>query len=144
MEKNMDGEKDNEASKQPDEVGYKRRPLKSRFKKGNGRGRPRGRQNVAKLASKLFGETTPIRIGETTLTLPYMEALVHVTKMKAMQGDAKAQRNLTYMMEQLGFYDEKSEPERHGVLVVSKGRPTEEEWLYMANRPKGGWPDVRI
>jgi hypothetical protein len=71
-----------------------------------------------------------------------MEALVHVTKMKAVQGNAKAQRNLTYMMEQLGFHDEKSEPERHGVLVVSKGRPTDEEWFYLANRPKEGWPDV--
>jgi hypothetical protein len=145
MERNTDDSDDSEGSRQTEEVGYKRPPAKNRFKKGrsgNGRGRPRGRQNVAKVASRLFDETIPIRIGDTKLRLPYMEALVQVTKVKAMQGDAKAQRNLTYMMEQLGLYDEKSEPERQGVLVVSKGRPTQEEWYYMANRPEGGYPDL--
>jgi Family of unknown function (DUF5681) len=115
-------------------IGYGCPPTATQFKKGycgNKKGRPRGAQTITKIAARLFDSKVPVRIGEKTSMLPYFVALTRSLKAGAMQGDAKAMRAISELMEALGYYEEKPEPELKGVLVLSGVEPPNmEEWLW--------------
>jgi hypothetical protein len=120
-------------------VGYKKPPLHSRFKKGrsgNRRGRPRGRQSLAKVVSKIFDTRISVRIDGETVKLSLLEALVYVHRVRALRGDAKSQRAFALIMDALGYFDEKVEDERpHGVLVLHGPYPqSDDEWLFQVHR----------
>lgn len=119
--------------------GYKKPPLYGRFKKrrsGNKKGRPLGRQNLAKIAAKVFETRILIKIGDEMVKLPLLEALVRVHMTKALRGDAKSQRAFALLMDELGFFDDKiDEEQQHGVLLFRGLRPqNEEEWLFFVHR----------
>ena len=116
-----------------EQVGYKRPPRKFRFPKGhsgNAKGRPRGRPNIGKIASRLFDAKIPIRIGDETIKLSFIDALIRVHQTKALQGNQRSLRAMRIIMDELGYFDEKIEPEKQGVLVVPDTHYTPEEWLY--------------
>src|SRR5215216_1474525 len=104
-----------------EKVGYAKPPRQNRFKKrqsGHRQGRPRGRPNVAKAASKIFSMRVPVKLGEQVVNLPALEALIRVHGAKAMHGDRKSQRAMSVIMEKLGFFDEKGDSENKGVMIL--------------------------
>ena len=112
-------------------VGYGRPPKHTRFKKGqsgNRKGRPRGRQNVSKVASKIFDMRIPVKTEAGVIELPFIEALIQVHKAKALQGDKSSQRALSVIMEQLGYFDESQVENKF--YISSNERFTEEEWVW--------------
>lgn len=114
-------------------IGYGNPPAATRFKKGhtgNRKGRPRGSENITKVAARLFDTKVPVRIGDKVIQLPFLLALTRSLKAGAMQGDSKAMRALSELMEAVGYYDEKPEQELPGMLVISGLHPNEDEWLW--------------
>ena len=118
-------------------VGYGRPPKAHQFKKGRSghrKGRSRGRQNLTKVASRLFDMKIPVRVGNLETKLPFLRALVQSHSANALRGDPKSLRAMSLIMDELGYFDEKPEPEKKGVLVISDLRPNEDEWFWCCQR----------
>lgn len=87
------------------EVGYKRPPRGSQFKKGqpspNPTGRPRGSRNPN--LTKVLLEPVRIKLQGQTRKVPYLEAWLQVVKEKALKGDLKASQILILLAKQLNM-----------------------------------------
>jgi hypothetical protein len=90
--------------------------------------------SISQLVNRLFSTTVPVRLGEKTRKLPYLVALAHALKCGALAGDPKHVRALSELMEALGYYSDKPEPESMGVLVVSSVSPDADEWAWALAR----------
>ena len=122
-----------QSTRMAEQVRYKMPPRKYRFPKGhsgNAKGRPRGTPNIGKIASRLFDARIPIRVGDETIKLSFIEALIRVHQTKALQGNQRSLRAMRIIMDELGYFNEKVEPEKQGVMVLSDTHYTPEEWLY--------------
>ncbi len=74
------------------EVGYKRPPLHSRFKKGqsgNRRGRPKGARNLKTELEAEFREKIVVREGKTRKAVSKQRAMLKGLMAKAVQGDPR-------------------------------------------------------
>lgn len=86
------------------EVGYRRPPRKSRFKKGqsgNPRGRPKGSKNLASIIHATVRERITITENGRRRRISKLEAAAKQTANKAAAGDTKAFRLLSEMLQQL-------------------------------------------
>lgn len=93
------------------EVGYKKPPRHSRFRKGqsgNPNGRPKGTRNLRTLAEKELNQRIVIREGGIERRISKGEALVKAQYNKAIKGDTRA----------AGFV--------HQVLSAAKGIPEQD------------------
>src|SRR5947207_5927526 len=75
------------------EVGYKRPPRHSQFKRGhsgNPTGRPRGAKNISTDLMEELSERISVREGERSLKVSKQRALLKSMLSKAMKGDVRA------------------------------------------------------
>jgi Family of unknown function (DUF5681) len=75
------------------DVGYRKPPKHTRFKKGasgNPRGRPKGARNLAADLTAELGETVTIREDRPSRRISKQRALIKSLTGKAMQGDVRA------------------------------------------------------
>jgi hypothetical protein len=75
------------------EVGYKKPPLHTRFKKGqsgNGKGRPKGARNLRTELEEELQEKIVVREGQTRKEVSKQRAMLKSLTAKAMQGDTRA------------------------------------------------------
>ena len=87
------------------EVGYGRPPRAHRFKKGepsrNPKGRPRGTNRPAPDLVAALWQPITIRMQGKERKVPYPEAMIQVTKDKALKGDQRAAQTLINLMREL-------------------------------------------
>jgi len=92
----MDDE--NNVSQDPDgEVGYRKPPTATRFKRGqsgNPKGRPKGTQNLGSIFAKSLGERVVINENGKRKTITKLEAATKQLANKAASGDPSALRQL--------------------------------------------------
>jgi hypothetical protein len=84
-----------------EKVGYKRPPSKTRFqpgKSGNPRGRPKRKVNMSESFNRELDQK--IVLPETGKVLTKLEAFVHSTLNRVLQGDAKAIPALVRLLNQ--------------------------------------------
>lgn len=95
------------------EVGYRRPPRSTQFKKGgpspNPSGRPRGRR-IPNPANVLLGSMN-VRINGKILKLSVLEAYIHLIKDMAFKGDLKAGQMLIFLCKLLGVLERPEEIE---------------------------------
>jgi hypothetical protein len=92
-------------SKSTDEIGYKRPPVRSRFRpgvSGNPTGRPKGSQNLGTLFHKILREEVSLREGNEVRKVSKAEAVVRAMVLSAMKGDPKNVVTLFRLAEHTG------------------------------------------
>jgi hypothetical protein len=75
------------------EVGYKKPPKHSQFKKGqsgNSKGPPKGSKSAKAIFEKALWKAVQIKMGDTTAKMPKIEAMLTSMIHQAMKGDKKA------------------------------------------------------
>jgi hypothetical protein len=94
-------------------VGYKRPPVKSRFKpgqSGNPSGRAKGSQNFKTLFNKILNEEVSLREGSDVRRVSKAEALMRSLVVGALKGDTRSLGTLFRFAEQAGQFEEPGEP----------------------------------
>jgi hypothetical protein len=94
-------------------VGYKRPPVKSRFKpgqSGNPSGRAKGSQNFKTLFNKILNEEVSLREGSDVRKVSKAEALMRGLVVGALKGDTRSLGTLFRFAEQAGQFEEPGEP----------------------------------
>jgi hypothetical protein len=95
------------------EIGYGRPPHEHQFKKGepsrNSKGRPPGGSKPAPDLAGTLLEPVAIKMKGKERKVPFMEALLQVTKDKALRGDQRAAQTLINLMRELGLVRLKEE-----------------------------------
>ena len=74
-------------------VGYGHPPIHTRFQpgeSGNPKGRSRGSRNLKTTVLEILEERIDIREGDRIRRMPSFEAILRVTRQRALKGDAKA------------------------------------------------------
>ena len=75
------------------EVGYRRPPLHSRFKKGqsgNPNGRPAGRPNLNTVLERAMHQKVPVHQGKKVCKKPMFEAILNTHGVKGANGDVRS------------------------------------------------------
>jgi hypothetical protein len=89
-------------------VGYGKPPIHTQFRKGES-GNPKGRPKVRKRIGTIFADQLRRRITVSengkSYTIDRQEAFIIQTLNKAIKGDARASRDLIYMLKEFGFFD---------------------------------------
>lgn len=83
------------------EVGYKKPPKRTQFKKGqsgNLKGRPKGSRNIATLLEEALFRKVAIRDERGSRKVTFVEALVHRLSVDALKGDPRAAAKIIEMM----------------------------------------------
>ncbi len=94
------------------EVGYKKPPKHTRFKRGqsgNPRGRPKGSRNLKTELAEELQELISVREGGTRRTISKQRAMLKGLTAKAVQGDARAANLLLNLVLRLLSQDEDEE-----------------------------------
>lgn len=83
------------------EVGYRKPPKHTRFKKGqsgNPKGRPKGSKNMRTILNELLNRTMVITEKGRKRTVKFMEAYIHQMAAKALNGSTRDQIQLLKMV----------------------------------------------
>ena len=95
-----------------DEVGYKRPPKQTRFRKGqsgNPRGRPRGTVNLRTDLAEELSELVQVREAGREYSVSKQRAVLKAMVAKAVSGDMRAASSLLSLSERVfGFSDDRS------------------------------------
>ena len=86
-------------------VGYRRPPVRSRFKpgvSGNPSGRRKGSKNIRTIFEKILGEEISLREGSVTKKITKAEAIVRSLVIGAMKGDPRSQRTCSALPSRSG------------------------------------------
>jgi len=87
------------------DVGYKKPPKKTQFKKGqsgNSKGRPKGSRNIATLLEEALFRKVTIKDERGSRKVTFVEALVHKMSVDALKGDPRA---ATKIIELIKYHD---------------------------------------
>jgi hypothetical protein len=115
-------------------VGYRRPPVKSRFRKGqsgNPRGRRKGQRNLAPVLLEVLRQTVTVKKGGKAQRMSKGEALIQILLSKANSGDGRAIKAMLYLTEKIARIET---PELklggHGSyeFMLIPGMATPEEW----------------
>jgi len=96
----------NDESDRPYQVGYKKPPQRTRFKKGhsgNARGRPKGSLNVTTILQEVLLERVPVKENGQHRSLTKIEATIKQMVHKAVSGDARARQQLIDLLQNVGL-----------------------------------------
>jgi hypothetical protein len=107
-------------------VGYKRPPVRSRFKpgqSGNPSGRAKGSQNFKTLFNKILNEEVSLREGSDVRRVSKAEALMRSLVVGALKGDTRSLGTLFRFAEQAGQFEEPGEPITQIRRVIVSWRP---------------------
>jgi hypothetical protein len=116
------------------EVGYRRPPVRTRFKpgvSGNPSGRPKGSPNLQTLFNKILKEQVSLREGAEVRKVSKAEAILRGLVVGAMKGDQRSVMTLFRIAEQTGQFDQPVAPVSR--IVVS--------WLSDKHREADGLAD---
>jgi Family of unknown function (DUF5681) len=106
-------------------TGYKRPPVKTRFragKSGNPFGRRKGQRNLSTVLSEILRQTVTIKQGEKSDRVSKGEALIKVVLNKANNGDRRAIDAVTALAEKIGRVDDtNSETSPRGAVMLVPG-----------------------
>jgi hypothetical protein len=112
------------------EVGYRRPPEGTRFKKGqsgNPKGRPRKVENLATVLHQVLAERVRVREGDAVRTVSKWEAMIQTLSNKAMKGDTRAFNAVSTLAQKAGQLETAEQPRMHPVLIVP-GISSVEDW----------------
>ena len=98
-----------QTNNQPDttegEVGYRRPPVKSRFRKGqsgNPRGRRKGQRNLGPVLAEVLRQTVTVKQEGKSQRMSKGEAVIKILLTKANKGDSRAIKAVLEFSEQIG------------------------------------------
>ena len=120
-----------------DEVGYKKPPRHSRFKKGrsgNPKGRPKGKKNLATHLDRILNERIRIKEGDKVFKITKAEAMLKSLVQKALKGDVKATNLMLMALRQFSEDEPAAAGGAFGVLAVPGMVATEKEWAKLAQQ----------
>jgi Family of unknown function (DUF5681) len=125
------------------EVGYKRPPVKNRFRKGqsgNPRGRWRGQRNLQAVLAEVLNETVVVKQGNKSERMSKGEALIKMLMSMAHQGDRRAINAMINLTEKIGRIDNtesKFGARKYSFMLVPGVATSKEEWQKeIAARPQ--------
>lgn len=114
-----------------DYTGYKRPPVKRRFKpgqSGNPKGRPKGSKNFKTLLSEMLERKITVRVGDKRKRITQAEAILQILFNRAMSADPKALTTIVSVMRSLGIGDPNApEPGTYGTIILPAVM-TPEDW----------------
>jgi hypothetical protein len=90
-------------------VGYGRPPEHSQFKpgqSGNPKGRPPKSKNKKRILKEMLFETVTVTLGQRRTRLTCLEVMTRAAVNKAVQGDARAYRNVQRWIDNCGLEQE--------------------------------------
>ena len=100
------------------DIGYRRPPRHTRFKKGqtgNPNGRPQGRANAKTIVSRAINEKVSIREGDKARDMTKLEGMLQAHLVKAIKGDARSANLVIALIAKLGLLTD-AEPETSTAL----------------------------
>lgn len=92
------------------EIGYRKPPISSRFKKGksgNPKGRPKGSNNFLTLLDQELGQSIIVNENGKKKTISRMQAMVKRIVADALQGNLKSLMALVEILRRTGKFEEK-------------------------------------
>jgi Family of unknown function (DUF5681) len=117
------------------EVGYKRPPVKSRFRKGqsgNPRGRRKGQRNLTTVLREVLAQTVKVKRGGKTERMSKAEALVQMLLSKAHGGDTRAIKALLHLTEKIARINapepRRADPGNYEFMLVPGVAASREEY----------------
>lgn len=128
--------KANKRQETDSEIGYKRPPAASRFRKGqsgNPRGRPKGQRNLAPVLREVLGQTVTVKRGGKVGRMSKAEAVVQLLLSQAHGGDARASKAMLELTEKISRIHT-PEPAAPGVggyefMLVPGVAASTDEWV---------------
>ena len=102
-------------------IGYGRPPEQSKFKpgqSGNPNGRPPKSKNKKRILTEMLFEPVTVSLGQQRTRLTRLEVMIRTTVNKAVQGDARAYRNVQRWVDFCGL-----EPEEIQVTGTRPPKP---------------------
>lgn len=114
------------------EVGYKKPPKHTQFKKGqsgNKKGRPKGTKNLVQHLKSIFDEKISVRDSAGNVRImSKSEAMLQNLMNNAMAGDPKAITAIINITKSMGLLIEPDKDEFHGGVLIVPHALTKEEW----------------
>ena len=125
------------------EVGYKRPPVKNRFRKGqsgNPQGGWKGQRNLPAVLAEVLHQTVVVKQGNKSERMSKGEALIKMLMSMAHQGDRRAINAMIDLTEKIGRIDNtesKFGAHKYGFMLVPGVATSKEEWQReIAKRPQ--------
>jgi Family of unknown function (DUF5681) len=134
---------DNEPTPVDGQVGYKRPPVKNRFRKGqsgNPRGRWRGQRNLPAVLAEILDQIVPVKQGNKSQLMSKGETLIKMLMSMAHQGHRGAINAMLNITEKIGRIENaelESGARKGGIMLVPGVAASKEEWQReIAARPQ--------
>jgi hypothetical protein len=117
-------------------IGYKRPPVKSRFRKGqsgNPFGRRKGQRNMPAILNDILAQAVTVKQGNKSERMTKGEAVIKMILSKAQNGDRRAIDAISFLAEKIGrVHDVNSETSlRGGIMLVPGVAKSSEDWNIM-------------
>lgn len=114
------------------EVGYKKPPKHSQFKKGqsgNSKGRPKGSKNANTLIHEIANEVITVRARNGKLIKKRrIEIMFENLTTSGIKHDVPSAKLAFDIMKKTGYFDEPEENKTHGGVLIVPHSLTKEEW----------------
>ena len=114
-------------------TGYKRPPVKNRFRKGqsgNPFGRRKGQRNMPAILNDILAQTVTVKQGNKSERMTKGEAAIKMILSKAQNGDCRAIDAISVLAEKIGRIDDVNSETglRNGIMLVPGVAKSSAEW----------------